>query len=350
MLLCTDVAARGVDFPDIDAVIQYDAPMDPKTFSHRVGRTARAGRSGRATILLSKGREEEYVAFVHARKIPLGPQAPLSATLEDTEAAPPPVDADALTLMNTIRDIVLTDRDLSDRGARALVSSIRAYSKHEASFIFRPTDIDFAALGTAFGLLRLPVMPEIRDWRKRCEKRKQTEEEAAAAAIAENRQPEPATPSLEWTDAEVDWDTYAYASKTREAARLAALEEKKNKQDEINPEERAAERKKRKIANEMREAWSNQKDRKVRREERRDKKDNRKKAEWERKLREEGEEAAGHAPEVSVKKHKVKEESEDEDMAVDYKALKREVYEEKAERSARKGAKAAPVGMFDDLD
>jgi len=61
VLLCTDVAARGVDFADIDMVIQYDPPTDPRTFSHRAGRTARAGKTGRAVVLLGKGREEDYI-------------------------------------------------------------------------------------------------------------------------------------------------------------------------------------------------------------------------------------------------------------------------------------------------
>ncbi|KAF5370138.1 hypothetical protein D9758_001024 [Tetrapyrgos nigripes] len=60
VLLCTDVAARGLDLPHVDVVIQYDPPTDPKAFSHRCGRTARAGRSGRAYVLLV-GREVEYV-------------------------------------------------------------------------------------------------------------------------------------------------------------------------------------------------------------------------------------------------------------------------------------------------
>jgi ATP-dependent RNA helicase DDX55/SPB4 len=61
VLLCTDVAARGLDLPDVDVVIQYDPPGDPKSFSHRAGRTARMGRRGKAVILLAKGSEEEYV-------------------------------------------------------------------------------------------------------------------------------------------------------------------------------------------------------------------------------------------------------------------------------------------------
>jgi ATP-dependent RNA helicase DDX55/SPB4 len=50
-----------VDFSDIDVVIQYDTPTDPKTFTHRAGRTARAGRRGKAVVILGKGREEDYV-------------------------------------------------------------------------------------------------------------------------------------------------------------------------------------------------------------------------------------------------------------------------------------------------
>lgn len=61
ILLCTDVAARGIDLPDVDTVIQFEAPTDPRSFSHRVGRTARAGNSGKAILLLSEGPEEGYV-------------------------------------------------------------------------------------------------------------------------------------------------------------------------------------------------------------------------------------------------------------------------------------------------
>jgi ATP-dependent RNA helicase DDX55/SPB4 len=60
ILLATDVAARGLDLPRVDVVIQFDPPSDPKAFSHRCGRTARAGKSGRAWVLLV-GREIEYV-------------------------------------------------------------------------------------------------------------------------------------------------------------------------------------------------------------------------------------------------------------------------------------------------
>ena len=60
LLLATDVAARGLDICDIDTVVQFDPPTDAKAFSHRCGRTARAGRRGRAWVLLT-GQELQYI-------------------------------------------------------------------------------------------------------------------------------------------------------------------------------------------------------------------------------------------------------------------------------------------------
>lgn len=45
VLLCTDVAARGLDIDDVGYIVQYDPPQDPATFVHRIGRTARMGKA-----------------------------------------------------------------------------------------------------------------------------------------------------------------------------------------------------------------------------------------------------------------------------------------------------------------
>ncbi len=51
LLVATDVAARGLDVNGLDLVVNYDVPMDPESYVHRIGRTARAGASGKAVTL-----------------------------------------------------------------------------------------------------------------------------------------------------------------------------------------------------------------------------------------------------------------------------------------------------------
>ena len=52
VLLATDVAARGIDLPDVSHVINYDMPRSADVYLHRIGRTARAGKKGNAISLV----------------------------------------------------------------------------------------------------------------------------------------------------------------------------------------------------------------------------------------------------------------------------------------------------------
>ncbi|RXG51807.1 putative ATP-dependent RNA helicase pitchoune, partial [Armadillidium vulgare] len=72
ILLCTDVAARGLDIPDVDWIVQYDPPDDPKDYIHRVGRTARAGNKGNALLFLSEN-EIGFTLYLKKEKVNVDP-------------------------------------------------------------------------------------------------------------------------------------------------------------------------------------------------------------------------------------------------------------------------------------
>ncbi|RAH73293.1 RNA-dependent ATPase HCA4 [Aspergillus aculeatinus CBS 121060] len=69
VLFATDVAARGLDFPAVDWVIQLDCPEDADTYIHRVGRTARYERDGRAVLFLDPSEEKGMLKSLEQKKV-----------------------------------------------------------------------------------------------------------------------------------------------------------------------------------------------------------------------------------------------------------------------------------------
>lgn len=234
ILLTTDVAARGLDIPQVDLVIQIDPPSDAKVFLHRCGRAGRAGRRGLSVIFLQPGREEDYIPFLEIRKTPIIPLLKPEIKVSEKEAK---------ECIKTMRDTVLADRALYDKGQRAFVSWVQAYSKHQATSIFRVADLDWTDLGHAWALLRLPKMPELKKW-----------------------------DGDKTLGLRVDFETYAYRDKAREKARLLAAEEAKNAEPFVLTEEMKMKRKKR-------EAWSAKHDAQDLKEERRERKRRKREAE-----------------------------------------------------------------------
>ncbi|KAL8232048.1 hypothetical protein R6Q57_001826 [Mikania cordata] len=146
ILLCTDVAARGLDIPGVDCIVQYDPPQDPNVFIHRVGRTARLGRQGSAIVFLLP-KEEAYVDYLRIKRIPIE-ESMCSEEVPD--------------VVPHIRAAAQKDRDVMEKGLRAFVSYIRAYKEHHCNFILRWKDLEIGKLGMGYGLLQLPSMSEVK--------------------------------------------------------------------------------------------------------------------------------------------------------------------------------------------
>ena len=200
-------------------------------------RSGRAGRKGLSVVFLQPGREEDYIPFLEVRKTPITPLT--TPNLDVT-------DEDARAVTKAMRQTVLLDRALNDKAKRGFVSWVRSYSKHQASSIFRVGDLDWEDLGNAWGLLKLPKMPELKNW-----------EGDRSLGV------------------DVDWDAYAYKDKKREDMRRQALAEKNEASltsDRAPP--RPTEKK------QPKRAWSDKLDAREEREMRRSKK--RTKRDWER--------------------------------------------------------------------
>jgi ATP-dependent RNA helicase DDX55/SPB4 len=225
VLLTTDVAARGLDIPSVDLVLQLDPPSDPKTFIHRCGRAGRAGRKGLAVTFLNPGLEEDYVEFLRVRQTPVSPLTSPSITVT-------PAEIESVT--NAIRKVAKSDRAIYDKAQRGFVSWVRAYSKHTASSIFRVDGLDWTELGHAWGLLRLPRMPELKKW-----------EGDKSLGV------------------DIDFNTFAYKDKVREQQRQAEL---------LEIAAQGASGKKFVKENKKESAWTVQKDNKAAKELRREKK------------------------------------------------------------------------------
>ncbi|KAF5839103.1 DEAD-domain-containing protein [Dunaliella salina] len=193
VLLATDLAARGLDIPEVQWVVQVDAPQDPSAFVHRVGRTARAGRSGAALLYLSP-HETSYVDFLKLRNVPLVPSPQL-------EGAPAEVGS-------LLRAEAESDREFMEAGTRAFVSYLRGYKEHHCRFIFRIQDLSLGRLASSLGLLRLPHMPEVK-------KALMAQPSGGSAGCLEHFSP-----------STVDIDAVKFKDKAREKQRQKVLKER----------------------------------------------------------------------------------------------------------------------------
>ncbi|KAL2155504.1 hypothetical protein VTH82DRAFT_246 [Thermothelomyces myriococcoides] len=153
VLLTTDIAARGLDIPQVDLVVQHDPPTDTKAFIHRCGRAGRAGRRGLAVVMLQPGHEEGYVQLLEVRQTPITPLTKPSISVTEAEAE---------MVSSKIRDQAKADREVFQLAQRAFVSWARSYMEHQATSIFRVSELDWVDLAKGYGLLELPKMPEVK--------------------------------------------------------------------------------------------------------------------------------------------------------------------------------------------
>lgn len=206
VLLCTDVAARGLDLPLVDWIVQYDPPAEISEYVHRVGRTARSGRKGSAVLFL-RPEEREYVHLLASHGLRLlelqsdsiytglTKNVDLSGALDGvrhdrpTNARKHPggmnhkdVDMEAVIqlLQQTMENIVCDNQDATSElqvlASDAFLSYVSAYAVHsrETRHIFQPRALHLGHVARSFALREPPrgvsgarvIVNQIEKWYK----------------------------------------------------------------------------------------------------------------------------------------------------------------------------------------
>lgn len=173
VLLCTDVAARGLDLPQVTWIVQYTAPSSPAEYVHRIGRTARIGFQGSSLLILAPS-EAEYVNSLASHKIKVSEMKMediLSVLTRDDcfkgrrwgsqkcrAAGPQEIRERATVLQTVFEDYVHSSERTVSWAKKALQSFVRAYATYprELKHIFHVRSLHLGHVAKSFGLRDAP--------------------------------------------------------------------------------------------------------------------------------------------------------------------------------------------------
>ncbi|XP_048849385.1 probable ATP-dependent RNA helicase DDX31 [Brienomyrus brachyistius] len=174
ILLCTDVAARGLDLPHVTWIVQYDPPASPAEYVHRVGRTARIGARGSSLLFLTPS-EAAYVAALAEHNISMSEMKMediLAGLMLDERfkgrskwgnkksagALQQEVRVRATVLQTEFENTVHSTKACVQEAKKALQSFLRAYATYPASLkhIFHIRRLHLGHAAKSFGLRDAP--------------------------------------------------------------------------------------------------------------------------------------------------------------------------------------------------
>ncbi|KAF9357093.1 ATP-dependent RNA helicase dbp7 [Mortierella sp. AD094] len=157
VLFATDVAARGLDLPDVSHIIQYDPPSDLKDYVHRVGRTARLGRDGEAMLFLLPS-EVKYLELLTAQGLP---NQEVSVTSILMKLAPPKsteYQQPATDIQNSFERYNLHTPDNMAIARGAFWAFVKSYATHPSTekHIFHIKNLHLGHIAKSFALREAP--------------------------------------------------------------------------------------------------------------------------------------------------------------------------------------------------
>ncbi|OLY82593.1 ATP-dependent RNA helicase HAS1 [Smittium mucronatum] len=136
IMLCTNVAARGLDIPSVDWIIQFDPPDDPRDYIHRVGRTARAGSSGKSLLFLLPS-ELGFLYYLKQSKV-----SPSEYIFPANKIA---------RIQPQLENLIEKNYYLNKSARDGYRSYLQAYTSYQLKTIFDVNQLDLAKVGKSFG-------------------------------------------------------------------------------------------------------------------------------------------------------------------------------------------------------
>lgn len=148
-LFATDIAARGLDFPKIDWVIQVDAPEDVDTYIHRVGRTARYTSKGNSLLFLLPNEEAGFIKRMKGKNIEAELIKPKQTKVQD--------------ISNQLQSFLFQDPELKYLGQKAFVSYVRSIHLQSDKSIFDVTALPLNTYAESLGLAGAPKVKFVKE-------------------------------------------------------------------------------------------------------------------------------------------------------------------------------------------
>lgn len=163
VLFCTDVAARGLDLPKVDWILQYDPPCDVADYVHRAGRTARHGLVGSALLFLLPS-EQPFISMLYSYRLKPQPLSLQSLFVDVSKLIPGAKkfknvdELSAVILQRRLELVVEKNKYLLHAGQQTFRSYIRAYATHslETKGIFRVQALHLGHVAKSFALRASP--------------------------------------------------------------------------------------------------------------------------------------------------------------------------------------------------
>jgi ATP-dependent RNA helicase DDX18/HAS1 len=137
ILICTDVAARGLDIPSVDWIIQFDPPDDPRDYIHRVGRTARGSEGKGKSLMFLTPSELGFLRYLKSAKVPLNEYEFPTNKIANVQSQ--------------LEKLVSSNFWLNQSAKDGYRSYLQAYASHHLKTVYQIDKLDLVKVAKSFG-------------------------------------------------------------------------------------------------------------------------------------------------------------------------------------------------------